>query len=71
MNENQTKLLCQQVNERQRAIVECGLLIDALADECPNIERIQATWQQTNLRVRGAIKELCTLEQQAPKEEVN
>lgn len=70
MNKNKTKLPCQQVNERQRAIVECGLLIDALADESPNIERIQATWQQADLQVRGAIKELCTLEQQAPKEEV-
>ena len=71
MNENKSNLPNPQVTERQRAIIEAGNLIDALADECPNVERIQATWRQTFLRVRGAIQELRTLAPQDSKEEVN
>ncbi len=58
MDENETNFPNQQVTERQRAIVEAGNLIDALANECPSIERIQATWHQTELRICGAITEL-------------
>lgn len=62
MIETENVLAPDKISERQRAIVECGLLIDALADKSPNIERIQATWQQTDLRVRGAIAELHQME---------
>ncbi len=52
-----------EISDRQRAIVEAGNLIDALADECPDAQHIKDVWYQVGLRVRGAIAELRLIEQ--------
>lgn len=52
------KALSPQVSDRQRAIVEAGLLIGALADERPDVQQIKDVWYRVGLRVRAAIAEI-------------
>lgn len=58
MNEIYDEERLDKISDRQRAVAEAGNLIDALTDECPDVERIKDAWYQLGLQVRGAIAEL-------------
>jgi hypothetical protein len=65
MNEQHNILTPDQPTDRERAIVECGLLIDCLTELQPNVQEIKDRWYQTGLCIKAAINEIRTAEARA------
>lgn len=51
-----------EVTEKQRAIVECGRLIDLLSDERPDVQAVKDQMYVLGKCLRAAIKEIRQLE---------